>query len=56
MQEMKCVPNCAYNKYVVRQVFDASFDPLVYSFGPDTYDGANFDVFQFTILIISYQL
>jgi len=50
MLEMKCVPSCTYNKYVVRQVFDASFDPLVYRFGPDAYDGANFDQsFLFTL-------
>ena len=44
MNEMKCVPSCTYNKYVAREIFDANFDPLVYRYGPDADDGANFDV------------
>jgi len=50
MNEMKCVPSCTYNKYVAREIFDANFDPLVYRYGPDADDGANFDQsFLFTL-------
>ena len=55
MQEMKCVPSCTYNKYVAREIFDANFDPLVYRYGPDADDGANFDVLIFIILLFDWK-
>ena len=44
MKEMQCTPSCHFNKYIVREMFSATFDTLVYQYGEDAYDGANFEV------------
>ena len=44
MKEMRCIPSCTYNKYIVREWYDSNFDMLAYQFGDDQRDGANFEV------------
>ena len=44
MKEMQCVPSCTYNKYIIKQIFEASFDMLVYQMGEGTQDNATFEV------------
>ena len=44
MKEMRCIPSCTYDKYIVREWYDSNFDMLAYQFGDDQRDGANFEV------------
>ena len=44
MKEMRCIPSCTYDKYIVRKWYDSNFDMLAYQFGDDQRDGANFEV------------
>ena len=54
MKEMKCIPSCTYNKYIVREWYDSNFDMLAYQFGDDQRDGANFEVSIILFLLFRY--